>query len=167
METVTRSQKNETKLNVQFEPEKGEIRVLGVRCYFINPVSSCEKVDKIFGTGGEVIVHNVCYESGYELFDTIARSDPEKTKERLLTELVAAAPEMGYGIITITTLRKNPPTVKVTVKNPAAKTDKGSQKHIVGSLWAGILSKYFDKKLTSRDFHYDERKDELTFVVST
>ena len=122
METVTQSEKIEPKRNVNFDRQKGEITVLGVRCFLINPIPSWGRVDKMFGTGGEVIVHNMGFEFGYEFFDAIIRNNPEKPKENLLTELVAAAPEMGYGIIVTTNPRESPPIVKVTVKNPAAKT---------------------------------------------
>jgi len=167
METVTENEKVEAKRNVKFESEKGEIRVLGVRCFLMNPVSSCRKLDDMFGTGGEVIVHNTSFEFGYEFFDAVMRNNPDKTKVDLLTELVAAAPELGYGTVTITTLRESPPIIKVTVKNPAAKTVRGSTKHLVGSFWAGVFSKYFDRKLTCRDYSYDEGKDELSCVVSS
>jgi len=167
MENAVEREKIEVKRTVQFEPEKGEIRVLGVRCYFINPVSSCEKVDKLFGTGGEVIVHNVCFEGGYKFFNDIIKGNPSKPKRDLLTNLVAAAPELGYGMITTATLRESPPTVKVSVVNPATKTVKGSQKYLMGSFWAGVFSKYFDRQLTCKDFSYDEGRDELSFVIST
>jgi len=167
METVTENEKIETKRNVKFDLEKGEIRVLGVRCFLIDPIPSCEKVDRMFGTGAEVIVHNMGFEFGYRFFDSITRNNPEKTRENLLTELVAAAPELGFGAVNIVTARENPPMVKVTVKNPAAKTVKGSQKQLAGSFWAGVLSKYFDKQLTCKDFVYDEKKDELSCVIST
>jgi len=167
METVTESEKIEAKRNVKFEPEKGEIRVLGNRCFLMNPVSSCVKLDEMFGTGGEVIVHSTSFKFGYELFESMMSSNPEKPKKNLLTELIAAAPELGYGIVTTTAVRESPPTIKVTVKNPAAKTLKGSPKHLVGSFWAGVFSKYFGIQLTCRDYAYDEEKDELSFVIST
>ena len=167
MKTITESEKIKVRRNVKFEPEKGEIRVLGVRCFLMNPVPSCDKVDMMFGTGGEVIVHNTSFESGYEFFDTIMRNNPEKTTEDLLTELVAATPQLGWGIIRTETVRESPPIVKVTVKNPVAKTVRGSLKHLVVSFWAGVFSKYFDKRLTCKDFAYDEERDELSCVIST
>jgi len=167
METVTESENTKPKRSVKFEPKRGEITVLGIRCFLMNPVSSCVKLDNMFGTGGEVIVHNTSFEFGYEFFDYITRDNPDKPKEELLKELVAAAPELGYGIVATTTIRESPPIVKVTVKNPAAKTVRGSQKHLVGSFWAGVFSKYFDKQLTCKDFSYNEGKDELSCVIST
>jgi len=167
METVTESEKTSAKRYVKFEPEKGEITILGMRGFLMNPVPSCKKLDTMFGTGGEVIVHNTSFEFGCEFFDAMTRNNPEKAKEDLLTDLVSAAPELGYGVVVASTARENPPIIRVTVQNPAAKTVRGSQKYLVGSFWAGVFSRYFGKQLTCKDFHYDEEKDELSCVIST
>jgi hypothetical protein len=53
------------------------------------------------------------------------------------------------------------------IKDPPVKTLKGSQKHLIGSFWAGVLSKYFDKQLTCKEFAYDAEKDEFSCVITT
>jgi hypothetical protein len=56
--------------------------------------------------------------------------------------------------------------VNVSIRNPPVKTLRGSQKHVIGSFWAGALSVYFNKPLLSKNLGYDAEKDEFTCIIS-
>jgi len=153
-------------LNVEFDHEKGEIRVFGVRAMFTNLIPACKRIDKMFGTGGEVIVHSMTFEQGFQLFEEMMRNSPDKTNEELLKEIINVQPLAGWGKVSLKIVNHNPPRAEVTVKNPPVKTLKGSQKHLIGSFWAGVLSKYFSRELKCASFSYDEEEDRLLCVIT-
>jgi hypothetical protein len=131
------------------------------------PIWACEKIDKMFGSGGEAIIHYMWFEQGFKLFEQMMQNSPLKPKEELLKELVEIQCQLGWGIVKATVIRHTPPTVELIVKNPLVKTLKGSQKHIIGSYWAGIFSKYLNKQLTCKDFNYNAEKDEFSCLITT
>jgi len=146
--------------------EKRENCFRGIRTQVTNPVPACEKIDKIFGSGGEAIIHYMWHEQGLQLFDQMLKNSPEKTREELLKELVDMQPQTGWGSATVTIVRQNPPTIGIVVKTPPIKTIKGSQKHLIGSFWAGVFTRYFNKQLTSKKFSYNAEKDEFSCVIT-
>jgi len=146
--------------------ERGEIRFFGVRVLVADLVPSCEKIDRMFGSGGEAIVHYMWFASGQSLFDKIIISNPGKTPEELLKSLVNAQPSAGWGKVFMRIVQADPPLVVIVVKNPPVKTLKGSQKHLIGSFWAGVLSKYFNRQLTCKNFVYEADKDEFSCTVT-
>lgn len=154
-------------LNVEFDYEKGEIRLFGTRIALWNLLPACKKVDKMFGTGGEVIVCGMAFEQGCQLFEAMTTNSPNKSKEELLKEMVDLQSQAGWGITSLRIISDNPPKIEVTVKNPPVKTVQGSSKHLIGSFWAGVLSKYFSKQLKCASFSYDEREDGLHCVITT
>jgi hypothetical protein len=107
------------------------------------------------------------FEQGFQLFEKMMQSSTDKTKECLLKDLVDLQPRTGWGKTAVTIIRQIPPTVKIVIQDPPVKTLKGSQKHLIGSFWAGVLSKYFDKQLACKDFAYDPEKDEFSCVITT
>jgi cysteinyl-tRNA synthetase len=46
------------------------------------------------------------------------------------------------------------------------KTIKGSQKHLIGSFWAGVLSEYFERRLMPKNFNYNSEKDEFSCLIT-
>jgi len=158
--------KEKTKKEKEAKPEDGEIRFFGVRALMTTPLSACDKIDRIFGSGGEAIIHHMWFESGETLFDNMIKFSPEKSLEELLKALVDVQPHAGWGNISMKTIRTDPPTVDITVKNPPVKTVKGSQKHMISSFWAGVLSRYFNRQLTCKNFSYNADKDEFSCTIS-
>jgi hypothetical protein len=139
----------------------------GIRTQLVTPIPACERIDRMFGSGGEAIIHYMWFEQGFQLFEKMMQNSTNKTKETLLKDLVDLQPKTGWGTTAVTIIRPIPPTVKIVIQDPAVKTLKGSQKHLIGSFWAGVLSRYFDKQLTCKDFAYDAEKDEFSCVITT
>ncbi len=166
MEVECKKTEEKTNLNVKFDYEKGEIRLFGTRIALTNLLPACEKVDKMFGTGGEVIVNCMAFEQGRQLFEAMVTNSPNKSKEEVLKEVVDLQPQAGWGIIGLEIISDNPPKIEVTVKNPPVKTVQGSSKHLIGSFWAGVLSEHFSQQLKCARFSYDEEEDELRCIVT-
>jgi len=141
--------------------KNGELRYYGVRGMMMTPLAMCDKLDRMFGSGSEAIVHYMQFESGRCTFDTMVENNPTKSREEVLRLLVELQPWMGWGCVSLTILRAEPPMVDIVVKNPPVKCLKGSQKQIIGSFWAGVLSRYFNQQLVSKNFDYDAKKDEF------
>jgi len=144
----------------------GEIRLFGVRAVIANPVSACEKIDKMFGTGGEAIIHYMWFECGHSLFDYMIKSNVDKGKDELLRALVNVQPGTGWGNLTVRVVQADPPLVHLKVRNPPVKTIKGSQKQIIGSFWAGVLSRHFSRQLVCKNFLYDSDQDEFSCTIT-
>jgi hypothetical protein len=145
--------------------EKGEITFLGTRGLLMNPIPACEKIDQLFGSGSESIVHYMFLECGQNVFDNMIKCKPSKSQEELLKALIEAQPHAGWGHVSLKFIRVDPPMVELTAVNSPVKTTKGSQKHLVGAFWAGVLSKYFNCSLMCKDFNYDVKKDEFSCVI--
>jgi len=160
-------EKAQTKKEAKSNREKNDMPFHGVRTQVTNPIPACEKIDKMFGSGGEAIIHYMWFEQGLKLFDQMLQNSPSKTKEELLKELTDLQPLTGWGTATITIVRSNPPTIEILVKDPPVKTMKGSQKHLIGSFWAGVFTKYFNKQLTCKDFWYNSEKDEFSCLITS
>jgi len=154
--------KRETKVT----PEENKEIHLGVRVLMTSPLPACEKLDKMFGSGGEAIVHHMWFESGCSFFDNMIKSNPSKGMEELLRVLVESQPRAGWGDISMNISQRNPPIVDIVVRNPAVKTVKGSQKYLIGSFWAGVLSRYFARQLICKDFEYNARTDEFLCTIT-
>jgi len=146
--------------------EKCKISFHGVRALVTNPVPACDKIDNMFGSGGEAIIHYMWFEQGHKFFDQMLQNSPDKTKEELLKELIDVQPKAGWGEVKITIVRNNPPTVEIVVKNPPIKSVKGSQKRLIGSFWAGVFTRYFDRQLTCKNFSYNAEKDEFSCLIT-
>ena len=130
------------------------------------PIWACEKIDKMFGSGGEAIIHYMWFEQGHKLFEQMMQNSPEKPKEELLKKIVEIQSRLGWGTVKATIVGHTPSTVELVVKNPLVKTLKGSRKHLIGSYWAGIFSKYFNKPLVCKDFDYNAEKDEFSCLIT-
>jgi hypothetical protein len=167
MEIEYKKIEEKPQLNVKFDYEKGEIRLFGTRLALTNLLPACEKVDKMFGTGGEVIIHCMAFEQGRQLFEAMMTNSPNKSKEELLKEVVDVQPQAGWGIANLEIVSGKPPKIEVTVKNPPVKTLRGSSKHLIGSFWSGVLSKYFNKQLKCANFSYNEEEDKLHCIITT
>jgi len=163
---VVEHKKDEAEKDSKSNREKHETVFHGVRAQVTNPIPACEKIDKIFGSGGEAIIHYMWFEQGLALFDQMMQNAPDKTREELLKKLVDLQPQTGWGTATITIVRSHPPTIEIIIKNPPVKTVKGSQKHLIGSFWAGVFTKYFNKQLTCKNFAYNAERDEFTCLVT-
>jgi len=144
----------------------GELRLCGARRMMMNPIAMCDKLDKMFGSGAEAIVHYMLFESGRDTFDTIMNNNQDKGRGELLKTLVDLQPCTGWGFVSLTILQADPPIVDVSVKNPPVKALKGSQKQIICSYWAGVLSGYFSRQLGSKNPGYDAEKDEFKCTVT-
>jgi len=160
-------EKTEAEKEEKLERGRRNTSILGVRTVIAYPVPACEKIDKIFGSGGEAIIHYMWFEQGNKLFEQMLQNSPDKTKEELLRQLIDAQPQTGWGTTKITIVRTDPPTVEIAVKNSPVKTIKGSQKRLIGSFWAGVFARYFDRPLTPKNFAYDNEKDEFSCSVTT
>lgn len=167
MEVEYKKTKEKTNRNVQFDYERGEIRLFGTRIALIDLVPACKRIDKMFGTGGEVIVNCMAFEQGCQLFEAMMATSPGKSKEELLNEVVSVQPLMGWGVTSLKIVSDSPPRIEVSVKNSPVKTLQGSLKHWMGAFWAGMLSKYFNQQLKCSNFSYDEKEDELSCIVAT
>lgn len=173
MEYDTTTQTNDEKQSQNKRKEmvshaaNGELRFYGVRGTMMNPLAMCEKLDKMFGSGAEAIVHYMQFESGRDTLDVMIKNNQGKSSGELLKILVDLQPSMGWGFVSLSILHADPPMVDIAVRNPPVKTLKGSQKQIIGSFWAGILSRYFDKQLVSKNCSYDADKDEFTCALTT
>jgi len=152
--------------SVENQQEKGELRFLGTRGVITNPLSMCDKMDKMFGSGGEAIIHYMWFESGLELFGIMMKNSQNKSLEELLKALVDLQPNTGWGCVSLKIIRTDPPEVDIKVRNPPVKTVKGSRKHLIGSFWAGVLSRYFNRQLICKNFSYDADKDEFSCTVT-
>jgi len=159
-------EKAEAEKEAEPDREKREMTFHGVRTQMANLIPACEKIDKMFGSGGEAIIHYMWFEQGLKLFDHMLRNSPDKTKEDLLKELIDVQPQTGWGSAATTIIRQNPPTIEIVVKNPPVKTVKGSQKHLIGSFWAGVFTRYFKKQLTCKGFAYNADRDEFSCVIT-
>jgi hypothetical protein len=159
-------EKAEDEKEAKLDREKRKTTFYGVRAQMTNVIPACEKIDKIFGSGGEAIIHYMWFESGLRFFDQMLQSASERTKEELLKELVDMQPQTGWGKATVNIIRNNPPTIKIVVDNPPVKTVQGSQKQLIGSFWAGVLTRYFNKQLTCKDFSYNTEKDKFSCIIT-
>jgi hypothetical protein len=139
----------------------------GIRTQLTAPIPACERVDKMFGSGGEAIIHYMWFEQGFQLFEQMTQNSTEKTKEALLKDLADLQPQTGWGTAVVTIIRHVPPTIKIVVHDPPVKTLKGSQKHLISSFWTGVFSKYFNRQLTCKEFQYDPEKDEFSCLITT
>ncbi len=146
--------------------QDGELRFYGTQGIVMIPSAMCEKLDKMFGSGAEAIVHYMLFESGRVTFDNMMKNNQTKSRGELLKALVDLQPCTGWGYASLTIARADPPKVLVSVRNPPVKTLKGSQKHVIGSFWAGVLSVHFSRQLLSRNLGYDAERDEFTCTVS-
>lgn len=72
----------------------------------------------------------------------------------------------AWGIANIRIKRANPPIVEIVVKNPPIKTIKGSQKHLIGSFWAGAFTRYFNRQLMCKNFAYNVERDEFSCTIT-
>jgi len=164
---VVEYEKTEAEKEAKPDREKCKMTFHGVKTQVTNPIPACEKIDRMFGSGGEAIIHYMWFEQGLKLFDQMLQNSPNKTKEELLKELIGIQPQTGWGTATITIIRPNPPTIEIVVKDPPVKTVKGSQKHLIGSFWAGVFTRYFNKQLTCKDFSYNPERDEFSCLITT
>jgi len=165
--SVVENEKTEAEKETKSDREKREMTFHGVRTQVTNPIPACEKMDKMFGSGAEAIIHYMWFEQGLKLFDQMLQNSPGQTKQELLEELIDLQPQTGWGTATITIVRSDPPTIEIMVKNPPVKTVKGSQKHLIGSFWAGVLTRYFDKQLTCKNFSYNTERDEFSCLITS
>jgi len=166
MEIECKKIEEKTNLNVKFDCEKGEIRLFGTRIALTNILPACREIDKMFGTGGEFIVNCMAFEQRSQLFKAMVTNSPNKSKEELLKEVIDLQPQAGWGITSLKIISDNPPKTEVAVRNPPVKTLQGSSKHLIGSFWAGVLSKYFSEQLKCVSFSYDEKEDELYCIIT-
>ena len=139
---------------------------LGVRALTVNPLSACEKIDRMFGSGGEAIIHYMWFESGQNLFENMIESNSDRNPRELLNALIDFQPSGGWGNVSMRIIKTDPPIVEIKATNSPVKSIKGSQKQMIGSFWAGVFSSYFNRQLTSRDFGYDTDKDEFSCTVT-
>jgi hypothetical protein len=153
------------KETVKFHPEKGEISILGRRGVLIDMALCCEKLDNMLGSGAEVVLHHMWYGYGYQLFDSIIEKKETAVELKALKKIVKISACMGLGSLDFTIIGKKRPYVEVAVKNPPFKNEKGSAKRSVASFWAGVFSRYFEKKVTCEDFHYDKKEDVFSFTL--
>lgn len=161
MEVECKKIEAKDKPNIKFDHKRGEIRLFGTRIALTNLIPACEKVDKMFGTGGEVIISCMAFEQGRQLLEVMMANNLNKNKEELLKEIVDLEPQGGWGITRLKILSGDPPKIEVVVKNPPIKTLQGSSKQLIGSFWAGVLSNYFSQQLKCASFSYDETEDKL------
>lgn len=166
MQFKTSTIEKEEKQAEKPERNKQENPSLRVGCLLIAPISACEKIDQIFGSGGEAIIHYMWFEQGKKLFEQMFKDFPEKTKQELLKMLTCDCSQIGLGITKIAVVNNDLPAVEIVVKNPPVKTVKGSQKHLIGSFWAGVLSEYFGKRLTPKNFNYNSETDEFSCLIT-
>jgi len=164
---VVEYEKADVEKETKPDREKREMTFHGVKTQVVNPIPACEKIDKIFGSGGEAIIHYMWFEQGFQLFDQMLQNSPDKSRRELLKELIGIQPKTGWGTVTINIVRHNPPTINIVVKSPPVKTVKGSQKHLIGSFWAGVFSRYFNRQLACKDFSYNAEKDEFSCLVTS
>ncbi|HKZ94083.1 MAG TPA: hypothetical protein VJ249_05835 [Candidatus Bathyarchaeia archaeon] len=159
-------QPKDEKQGIPGHATNGELRFYGARGLIMNPLAMCEKLDKMFGSGAEAIVHYMLFESGRDTFDVMTRNNTNKSQGEMLKALVDLQPYTGWGYASLSILHTDPPMVGIVIKNPPVKTLKGSQKLIIGSFWAGVLSRYFNRQLTSKNMGYDAEKDEFNCRVT-
>lgn len=160
--TLTRKAKKQVKAT----PEESDKIRLGIRAMITAPLLACEKLDRMFGSGSEAIVHHMWLEAGQSLFSNMIKCNPLRSPEELLSALIEVQPRAGWGNISMKIIDRNPPMVDIIVKNPPVKTVKGSQKYMIGSFWAGVLSRYFNRQLMCKNFSYDAEKDEFSCTVT-
>lgn len=151
---------------IEIDLDKGEISFFGIRGVMIDPISSSKRIDKMLGSGGEVIIHNMWFEQGFTVFTEMIKNNPEQTRERLLEKITKAHSAAGWGKLSFVIIRRDPPLVKVTAKNPPFEELKGSAKRLVSSFWEGVFSKYFERSVSSENFKYNVEKSEFEFVLS-
>jgi predicted hydrocarbon binding protein len=161
-ETQTKNRKN----GKATSDENNEV-IFGVRTLMTSPLPACEKLDKMFGSGGEAIVHHMYLESGQNLFDNMIKCNPGKSMEELLKALIDVHHRTGWGMVSMQFIHRNTPMVSIVVKDPPVKTVKGSQKYLIGSFWAGVFSRFFNRQVTCKNFGYDAEKDEFTCTIAT
>jgi hypothetical protein len=147
--------------------QNGELRFYGSQGMVMNPLAMCDKLDKMFGSGAEAIVHYMLFESGRETFDKMMKSNQNKSRGQLLKALVDLQPSHGWGYLSLTIVQTDPPKIELTVRNPPIKTLRGSQKHLISSFWAGVLSIYFNRQLLSKNICYSAERDEFECTIST
>lgn len=165
-ETRLDAEKQQNGKKRQMELESNVIQ-LGVRELLMNPISACERIDRLFGSGGEAIAHYMLFECGRSLFDNMLKINPRRTREELLNRLIAAQPDLGWGKVSIRIIGTTPHIIDVVVRNPPVKSVMGSPKHLIGSFWAGVFSKYFKVQLVCKNFEYDVDKDEFSCTITT
>jgi predicted hydrocarbon binding protein len=154
-------------LNLKCKYEKGEIRLFDTRVALTNLLPACKKIDKIFGSGAEVIVHCIASEQGRQLFKTAITNNPDTSKAGLLEEVVDIQTRAGWGITHLEIIKNDPLRIEVTVKNSPIKVLQGSLKHLIGSFWTGILSEAFGRQLKCESFSYDEKEDTLRCILTS
>jgi len=165
----SKSAKAQAKMRKERNASLGSLEdgaTFGIRTLVTNPISACDRLDKMFGSGGEAIVHYMWFESGYSLFDSMAQCNRGRSVEDLLKALIDAQPQMGWGEVVLNVVQRDPPSMNIVVKDPPVKTVKGSQKQMIGSFWAGVFSRCFNKQLTCKNFIYDAQKDELSCAIT-
>jgi len=167
-ETKTESETQaKTRKNAKATSNENNEIIFGVRTLMTSPLPACEKLDRMFGSGGEAIVHHMYLESGQNLFDNMIKCNPNKSLDDLLKALIDVHPRTGWGMVSMKFIHRNPPMVSIVVKDPPVKTVKGSQKYLIGSFWAGVFSRFFNRQVTCKNFGYDAEKDEFTCAIAT
>jgi len=164
MESETQAK---TRKNAKATSNENNEIIFGVRTLMTSPLPACEKLDKMFGSGGEAIVHHMYLESGQNLFDNMIRCNSGKSLDDLLKALIDVHTRTGWGMVSMKFVHRNPPMVSIVVKDPPVKTVKGSQKYLIGSFWAGVFSIFFNRQVTCKNFGYDAEKDEFTCAITT
>ncbi len=156
MEIEYKEVKEKSNQNLKCDYEKGEIRFFDTRVALTNLLPACKKIDEIFGSGAEVIVHCIASEQGRQLFETAKASNPNTNNEDLLKSIVAIQTRGGWGITQLKIINNNPAKIEVIIKNSPIKSLHGSRKHLICSFWAGVLSEYFDQRLNCASHSLDE-----------
>ena len=131
---------------------------------YANPFELCEKMDKLLGSGAEVIVHQAWFSLGHAALGGVVVKNPNK-KGHALKELAKTSHLWPMGA-SYTIEDEHVPRIRVTVKDPPIKNTKGSAKRMISSFWAGAFSKYYEKELTAKDHQYNPETDELTVIIS-
>ena len=133
----------------------------------INPIPACKRIAGISGSGGEAIIHCIWFDQGETLFEQMLKNYPEDTKQELPKQLIDDSPQIRLEKTRMTILSNEVPTVEIVVKEPPVKTTEGSQKHLMGSIWAGALSEYSERLLIPERFTYNCEKDEFYCLITS
>jgi len=151
---------------MEINPEKGEVLVYGVRHVTHAPEQIYREIDLVMGSSADVLVHVVWYREGYREFESALERQKDKPKEETLREVAESDRYEGWGVTSYEIQDSLTPKILLRVKNPPVKSVQGSAIRSITGFWAGVFSKFYNKRVTPHDLHYDADKDEFTCTIS-
>ena len=150
-----------------WDPENGEIRILGRRQVAIDAQTFCTLLDSLVGVQvGEVIMHNLRSRLGKIAAAELMKDMPGAKLGQLIDHLIKSERKSGIGETKVTLPESPISTIQIEVTNPAVKGPTGAAKSFVFSWWAGALSSLLGKECDIKNLQFTEGQNMITCRIN-